>query len=127
MTATKLTFTVILCPEDKKVLTDVLEVIIEHSMLAFHVIKPQSELLYQQFVGIIPNIRFMLKPDEKGHVIINLYSLLQLKKAISSITAQLLVGKSDKMSELWLALEECYNSLNELFEAIVNQEDQVQG
>ena len=127
MTASKLTFTVILCPEDKKVLTDVLEVIIEHSMLAFHVIKPQSELLYQQFVGIIPNIRFMLIPDEKGHVIINLYSLLQLKKAISSITAQLLVGKSSKMSELWLALEGCYNSLNELFEAIVNQEDQVQG
>lgn len=127
MERSKLTFTVILCPEDSKVLSDVLEVVKEHSMLAFHLIKPQSELLYQQFVGIIPNIRFMLKPDEKGHVIINLYSLLQLKKAISSITAQLLVGKSSKMSELWLALEECYNSLNELFEAIVNQEDQVQG
>ena len=127
MTASKLTFTVILCPEDKKVLTDVLEVIIEHSMLAFHVIKPQSELLYQQFVGIIPNIRFMLKPDEKGHVVVNLYSILQLKNVISSITAQLLVGKSDQMSALWLALEECYNSLNELFEALLNPETPVQG
>ena len=127
MTASKLTFTVILCPEDKKVLTDVLEVVIEHSMLAFHVIRPQSELLYQQFVGIIPNIRFMLKPDEKGHVVVNLYSILQLKNVICSITAQLLVGKSDQMSELWLALEECYNSLNELFEALLNPETPVQG
>lgn len=127
MTASKLTFAVILCSEDSKVLSDVLEVIIEHSMLAFHLIKPQSELLYQQFVGIIPNIRFMLKPDEKGHVVVNLYSLLQLKKVISSITAQLLVGKSDQMCELWLALEECYNSLNELFEALLNPATPVQG
>jgi hypothetical protein len=126
MATSKLTFTVILSPEDSKILTDVLEVIVENSMLAFHAIKPQSELLYQQFIGIIPNIRFMLKPDEKGHVVVNLYSILQLKNVICSITAQLLIGKSEAMSELWLALEECYNSLNELFEALINPETPVQ-
>lgn len=115
-----LTFTVIVSDSDKKVLTDVLEVVKSYYLIATRVLKPQSELLFQQFAGLLPNIRFMLKPDQDGNVIINLYQLRNLFKAIDSMCGQMMIGRSDKAYELFEALSECSNSLQEVFDCLIN-------
>lgn len=115
-----LTFTVIVSDSDKKVLTDVLEVVQSYYLVAINVLKPQSELLFQNFAGLLPNIRFMLKPDQDGNVIINLYQLRNLFKVIDSICQQVLIGKSDKAYELFEALSECSNSLQSMFDDLLN-------
>lgn len=115
-----LTFTVVLCDKDSKVLRDVLESVTEFSGIAINVLQPVSKLVFDQYQGLRTNVRWMLKPDERGAIIVNLYELKKLYEMLAEIKAQIMVGKSDWHANLWHMLDQCYNSVFELFDNLLN-------
>jgi len=115
-----LTFTVILCDEDSEVLRKVLESVTEFQGIAINVLQPISRLVYQQYQGLRSNIKWMLREDEKGYIILNLYELKKLYEMIAEIKNQIEVGKSDWHLSLWLMLDQSYSALTRLFDNLLN-------
>lgn len=120
MERSKLTFTVVLCETDCKCLSYVLEVVKEHEKHALTILKPSSQLKFDEYLGLIANIRWILKKDEKGVIIVNLYELKKLYEMLDNIRSFIKVGTSSTHANFWYALDLCYNSVFELFDNLLN-------
>lgn len=120
MEKSHLTFTVLLCENDCKVLKNILEVVKENHSQALNVLKPQSNFLYERYNGILVNLRWMLKPNDRGEVIVNLYELKKLHEYLASISYEMQVGQSSASHELFIYISTCATQASLLFDDLLN-------